>query len=130
MTLQKLRLATAGLKKKQTTISIDVIRDWLEKQDAYTLNYPVRKLFARNPYTVTNLMYVWECDLLDVQSYTKYTVNYRYILSVIDVFSKFLHMIPLKKKRRPSVTSAFRSTFDDTKYWKRLPIWLSTVISK
>jgi len=41
------------------------------------------KRFARNPYTVSNVMDVWECDLLDVQAYAKYNGNYRYILSVI-----------------------------------------------
>jgi len=32
-------------------------------------------------------MDVWECDLFDVEAFTKYNDNYRYILSVIDVFS-------------------------------------------
>jgi len=73
----------------------------------------VRKRFARNPYTVTNVRDVWECYLLDVQSYAKYNDNFRYILSVIDVFSKFLYLIPVKKKRGPAVTAAFLSIFDD-----------------
>ena len=62
-TLPKLRLATAGQKKKKE--SVDVIRAWLEKQDAFTLHIPVRKRFARSPYTVTNVMDVREYDLLD-----------------------------------------------------------------
>jgi len=57
-TLWKLRSATA--KKK---VKLDVIKVWLEKQDDYTLHRPVRKRFARNPYTVSNVMNVWECDL-------------------------------------------------------------------
>jgi len=61
-------------------------------------------------------MDVWECYLLDVQAYTKYNGNYGYILSVIDVFSKFLHLIPIKTKSRPAVASAFRSIFVNTKY--------------
>jgi len=51
-----------GKKKK----SFDVIRAWLQKQDVYTLHRPVRERFARNLYTVTKLMDVWECALLDV----------------------------------------------------------------
>ena len=39
----------------------------LELQDAYTLHKPGRKHFPRNPYTVTNVMEVWESDLLDAQ---------------------------------------------------------------
>jgi len=62
---------------------------------------------------VTNVGDVWEIYLLDVQSYAKYNDNYRYILSIIDVFSKFLYLIPVKTKSGPAVTAAFRSIFDD-----------------
>jgi len=80
-TLQNLRLSTGrGQKKKQTKRGFDVITAWLEKQDAYTLHRPVRKLFARNLFTVTNVMDVWECDVLGTEAYSKYNDNYRYIL--------------------------------------------------
>jgi len=52
-TLDKL---TAALPKK----NIYDVRAWLEKQEAYTKHRPVRKRFLRNPYTVSNLMDVWE----------------------------------------------------------------------
>jgi len=85
----------------------------------------MRKRFPHNPYTVTNVMDVWECDLLDVYDHAKYKDNHRYIPSVIDLLSKFLHMIPIKKKGRPSVASTFRSIFDDPKYSTgRRPIWV------
>jgi len=87
-TIRKLRLATAN------KMSADVIKAWLEKQDAYTLHRPVRERFASNPYTVSNVMDVWECDLMDVRVYVNYNDNYRYILSVIGVFSKCLNLIP------------------------------------
>jgi len=57
------------------------------------------KHFARNPYTVISVMDVWEFDLMDLQTYAKYNDNHSYTLSVTDVFSKFLHMFPLKNFR-------------------------------
>jgi len=60
----------------------------------------------------------WELDLLDLQAYAKYIFIYIYFLTVIDVFSKFLHMIPIKTKYGPSVAWAFRSIFDGPKYSK------------
>jgi hypothetical protein len=51
------------------------IKSWLEAQDAYTLHRPVRKRFPRNPYTVNNVMDVWECDLLDMQAHSKVNEN-------------------------------------------------------
>jgi len=62
------------------------LKAWLEKQDAYTLHRPVKKRFARNPYSVNNVMDVWECDLVDVRALGKYNDKYVYILSVIHVF--------------------------------------------
>ena len=61
------------------------VNAFLENQDAYTTHRPVSKRFLRNPHTVTNLMDVWECDLLDLQELAKHNDMYRYILSVINV---------------------------------------------
>jgi len=113
--------------KKSKTHSVGSTKTWLEKQDAYTLHRLVRKRFARNPYTVTNVMDVWECYLLDVQSYAKYNDNFKYILAVTDVFSKFLYLIAVKTKSGPAVTAAFRSIFDDKpklSTWRH--VWVRT----
>ena len=128
-TLRKLQAAeeAESKKKKGKPQSVAATRAWLEEQDAYTLHRPVRKRFARNPYTVTNVGDVWECDLLDVQSYARYNDNYRYVLSVIDVFSKYLYLIPMKTKSGPAVTAAFRSIFaDKPKLMTRRPVWVRT----
>jgi len=52
-TLEK--LAAAIPKKNKSDI-----RAWLEQQDAYTQNRPVRIRIMRNPYTVTNPTDLWE----------------------------------------------------------------------
>jgi hypothetical protein len=61
-TLDKLLHAKAGVRKHKP-------KAWLGKQDTYILQIPVRKRFPRNPYTVSNIFYVWECDLVDVQEF-------------------------------------------------------------
>jgi hypothetical protein len=43
------------------------------------LHRPVRKRFPRNPYTVTNVMGVWEYELMDMQSLSKYNGKYKYL---------------------------------------------------
>jgi hypothetical protein len=50
-------------------------------------------------------------------------------LTVIDVLSKFLHIVPLKSKTGPAFASAFKSVFNDPNYSKplrRRPIWVQT----
>jgi len=62
--------------------------------------------------------------MLDVHTYAKYNDNSRYILSVIDIISKYLYLIPLKKKSGSSAVSAFRFIFEDSEYSTRRPVWV------
>ena len=73
-------------------------------------------------------MDVWEADLLDVQNVSEFNDNYKYLLTVIDVFSKFLHVVPLKCKTGQTVASAFQSVFTDkySKPYKQRPLTLRT----
>jgi len=90
-TLNKRAAVAVKTKKKKK-----ILRAWLEKQDSYTLHRPIRRCFARNPYSVNNVMDVSERDLVDVQALAKFNEKYKYILFVINVFSKFLYLIPLR----------------------------------
>jgi len=62
-TLLKLRSAEVAETNKGKPHLVGSTKAWLEEQDAYKLHRPVRKRFARNPYTVSNVMDVWECYL-------------------------------------------------------------------
>ena len=64
------------------------LRAWLETQDAFNLHRPVREIFPCNPYGVNNNMDFCECDLFDVQGLSNYNDGIKYLLSVIDDFSK------------------------------------------
>ena len=48
----------AAIKQAKGKISTRETQTWLERQDAFTLHEPVRNLFIRNPYNVTNAMEV------------------------------------------------------------------------
>jgi hypothetical protein len=74
-------------------------------------------------------MVVLEYDLVVVQILAKFNDNDKYILSVIDVISKFLHIVSLRYKKGTAVSSAFRSMLNDPKYSKplrRRPVWMRT----
>jgi hypothetical protein len=83
-TLNKLASAVAdkdtkNKRKRKKQHARDDIEAWLFKQDAYTMHLSVRKRFPRNPSGVNNIMDVWERDLVNVQSLTKYKDGYRYL---------------------------------------------------
>jgi hypothetical protein len=103
--------------KKKKVKSPAEIKAWLETLDAYTLHRPLRKRFPRNPYTVTNIGDVWETDIMDLSSLKKYNDNYKYILQETDVFSKYLHSVPLRSKTGAAVTSEFKTILQDPRYF-------------
>ena len=79
------------------------------------MHKPIRKRFPRNPYTVTNIDDVWEMDFADLSSLSKYNEKYRYLLNVIDIFSRYAWSIPLKDKRGTSIKAALKYLFRDRK---------------
>ena len=81
-------------------------------------NYPTNKTIIKS------IDDTWSSDLLDMNDYgTKNNKGYRYILVVIDNFSKFGWTIPLKKKYAQSITDAFSQIVKSS---KRKPILLET----
>lgn len=84
---------------------------WIQSQETYTLHKPARKKFQRNKTIVYGIDDTWQADLIDMQNLSKYNDNYRYLISIIDVFSKYAWVIPLKNKTQESIIAAFKSVF-------------------
>ena len=66
---------------------------------------------------------------MNVQALAKHNDDHRYLLTVIDVFTEYLHIVPLKSKTAKAVSGAFESVLNDDKYMKRLkrrPVRLRT----
>ena len=96
------------LAKKST---IKQIQDWMLKQDAYTLHKPVRKNFKRRTTFTTGIDDLWQADLVNLSSISKYNDGYKFLLTVIDVFSKVAWVIPLKIKSGQALTETIHTLF-------------------
>ena len=88
-------------------ISRNKIRSWLQKQDTYTLHKPVRYRFKRNRVIVGAIDEQWEADLVIMDSLSKYNNGFKYILTVIDVLSKYARVEPIKTKTGENLVKAF-----------------------
>jgi len=55
---------------------------------------------------------------VDTQALSKYNDSYKYLLTVIDLFSEFLHIVTLKSKTGKDVSAAFHTVLQDPKYLK------------
>ena len=56
---------------------------------------------------------MWAADLVDMQHYSNLNEGYNYILMVIDVFSKFGLITPLKDKKGETVLIAVQKLFKE-----------------
>ena len=52
---------------------------------------------------------IWVADLADMQLIRKYKKGVRFLLCVIDIFSKYAWIVPLKDKKSASIVAAFQS---------------------
>ena len=83
-------------------------KEWLRTQDSYTLYKPVRRRFRRRKYVVKGIDALWQADLADMKDLADWNGGHKYILIVIDVFSKYLWAHPVKTKTAKSVLDAFK----------------------
>jgi hypothetical protein len=86
-------------------------KEWLKKQDTYTLHRSARKTFPHNRIQVAGLDDQWEADLIDTSKLAKDNNSYKFILTVIDSLSKFAWAIPIKDKSGESIVVAFKRIF-------------------
>ena len=50
---------------------------------------------------------IWGVDLADMQLLNKFNKGFRFLLCVIDIFSKYAWVIPLKDKKGISIVNTF-----------------------
>ena len=58
-----------------------------------------------------------------MQLISKFNIGFRFLLCVIDIFSKYAWVLPLKDKKGVSIVNAFQKILDDSKR-KRNKIWV------
>ena len=68
----------------------------------------IRKFEKRRVYS-TFKDNIWGVDLADMQLLSKYNKGIRFLLCVIDSFSKYASVVPLKDKKGISIVKAFQS---------------------
>ena len=58
---------------------------------------------------------IWGADLVDMQLISKFKKGFRFLLCVIDIFSKYAWVIALKDKKDASIVNAFQKILDRSK---------------
>ena len=75
------------------------------------LHKPIQRKFVKRKVYAFNIDSIWAADLVEMGKLAKYNKGYKYLLTVIDVFSKYAWIIPLKDKTGKSVCRSFTTIF-------------------
>ena len=74
------------------------VKEYLRSEQAYSLHNPVRRQLTRNHTYVAGIDAQWQTDLADMQGIAKQNGGMRYLLTLIDGFSKFALAIAVHSK--------------------------------
>ena len=77
------------------------------------LHKPKRKNCSRRKIIVKHIDEIFAADLVEMQKFAKLNKIYRYLLTCIDIFSKFAWVIPLKDKKGNNVKNALEKMFKE-----------------
>ena len=75
------------------------------------MHKPIKRNFTERRVIVNHIDEIWAADLVEMQQFSKWNKGYKYLLMVIDVFSKYGWIVPFKNKQGETVKEAFQSIF-------------------
>ena len=82
-------------------------------QLAKELHKPIIRKFEKRTVYSGFRDNIWGADLADMQLLSKFNKRFRFLLCVIDIFSKYAGVVPLKDKKR------YKYCYCVSKYCKR-----------
>jgi hypothetical protein len=118
----KKKLLHAAQKQDRKIKPADLSK-WLRGQPTYTLHKPARKRFPRRQTVSNGIDYQWQIDLVSMQNVKRHNDGYNYLMTIIDVFSRYAWVIPLKTKQGTEVANALERLFSQE---KRQPKYLQS----
>ena len=103
-------------------ISCKQVQDWLSQQDVYTLHKPACRHYKRSQVIVAGIDAQFQADLVDLQSLSRYNKGFKYLLTCIDIFTKYAQVVPLKTKQGQELVIAIQTILSSG----RIPLKLQT----
>ena len=107
-------------KEGKYKISHSQIRKWIHKQESYSRNKSVKRKFQRGRVIVAGIDDQFDADLASLVYYADNNDGYKYLLVVIDIFSHYAWVQPLKDKTASQIVSAFDKILEGGQIPKRL----------
>ena len=98
-------------KKHDSSITLRDVERFLEGQRSYTLHRHFNTCFKRRKVLAHGIGYHFQADLIDYAPLKRENNGTTFLLSVIDVFSWYAMLMPLKNKRGDTVCEGLEKIF-------------------
>ena len=79
------------------------------EQLAEELHKPLIRIFEKKKVYSAFKYNIWAADLADMQLISKFNKGFKFLSCVIDIYSKYAWVVPLKDKKGVSIVNAFQS---------------------
>ena len=105
------KLLHSSKKLKKNDLNKGNVTDWLKKEKLYTLFRKTNNKFLRSRIMSPRSGHMWDADLMNLYSLSKYNRNQKYVLLCIDVFSRMVYTEPLTTKNADDIVKGFKRIF-------------------
>ena len=99
------------LPNRKIQIFFKDVESWLETQPAYTKCRRIKVKYPHHKVLSTGLRYQYQADLVNYSALKRDNHSFTFLLTIIDIFSRFALAIPIKSKKGPHVTAALEKAF-------------------
>src|ERR1700743_2978390 len=93
--------------RRHAKVDANAAREWLMGENSYTLHKQSKTKFRRRRTFAKGINELWQADLVDLSLLSKENDSHRYLLTCIDVFSKYARVEPLRNKSGSTLATAF-----------------------
>ena len=98
---------------KASGLSKTVVEAWLRSQPTYTLHKPKRHRFKTARYYVRKPNLQFQADLVDYSKFSQQNRGFKFMLMIMDIFTRQAWAFPLKTKSGKEISAIFRPFFRD-----------------
>ena len=103
-------------KEQKPEIKAKDVNDFLEAQMSYQLLTEKKNLKSTMGHIVAfRTNEIWQIDIYDLTRYEKSNKGYGYMFAVLDVFTRFAYIVPMKNKDIDSTTKALKEVLSYNK---------------
>lgn len=102
---------------------------------ARELHKPIIRKFKRTKIITNGINDIWTSDIIDMQTLASKNKGYKFIIVIVDCFSRYAWALPLKNKNSESIIDAFQEVINEGVQPKKLwtdqgPEYTNTLFKK